>query len=268
MIEGMDDLNNSQLILLAILVSFVSSIAVTIITISLLEETPVQVTQGVNRVIERTIERVVPEEENKEKEVIRETVVVNAEDQVVDAIKKVEGSVVRAFNSEGIELGIGTVVGTDGRVVMANVLLDATYRIKLHDGTTFEAKVVRVATNGLGLLTPTVPLSSGLTSVSFAKSIPQLGQTVVAIGGSGNNVVAIGRVGTFLYPEPDPTSTTTPSISDVTGILTDITDTSIKAGSPLVNLSGELVGIKGIEASFIPVSFIPREVSTSEVAEI
>ena len=48
----MDDLKPSQLILLSVLVTFITSIATTVVSLSLLADTPLSITQVVNRVVE------------------------------------------------------------------------------------------------------------------------------------------------------------------------------------------------------------------------
>lgn len=54
------DLNKSQLILLAILLSFVTSIATGITTVTLMDQAPSSVTVPINRIIRETVEKVVP----------------------------------------------------------------------------------------------------------------------------------------------------------------------------------------------------------------
>ena len=54
------DLNKPQLILLAILLSFVTSIATGITTVTLMEQAPTSVTVPINRIIRETVEKVIP----------------------------------------------------------------------------------------------------------------------------------------------------------------------------------------------------------------
>ena len=54
------ELNKSQLILLAILLSFVTSIATGITTVTLMQQAPGSVTVPINRIVRETVEKVVP----------------------------------------------------------------------------------------------------------------------------------------------------------------------------------------------------------------
>jgi hypothetical protein len=56
----MKDLNKSQLILLAVLLSFVTSIATGITTVTLMQQAPSSVTVPINRIVRETVEKVVP----------------------------------------------------------------------------------------------------------------------------------------------------------------------------------------------------------------
>ncbi|GIW68126.1 MAG: hypothetical protein KatS3mg099_074 [Candidatus Parcubacteria bacterium] len=101
-----DKLTRSQIILLALLVSFVSSIASSIVTMTLLDQSPSEaVPQIVNRVVERTVERVVTpvpsesdEEETPQKErVVEKTVVVREEELVPSAVAEARRYMVAVF---------------------------------------------------------------------------------------------------------------------------------------------------------------------------
>ena len=53
---NIEDLTKTQLLLLTILVNFITAIATSVMTVALLDETPLAVTQTVNRIVERTVE--------------------------------------------------------------------------------------------------------------------------------------------------------------------------------------------------------------------
>lgn len=255
----MEDLTNQQIILLAILVSFVTSMASAIITTSLLDEAPVQVGQTVNRVVERTIERVVPEESNNEAEIIRETIVVTEDDQVVDAIGKNESTIVR-LTSGDVTVGIGFIVAQDGTIVTDGALVgnEMVYVAKTSKGD-IEVKTVYDPDDRIALLKPTTALVEPFTPASFVSGVPKLGQTVVALGGNTTNAISTGRVMQLVSKD---TSTTTPElVENLAFISTDILQTT--AGSMLLNLSGEVVGIRigGLTAG----DFLPSREITSAV---
>ena len=78
------DLNKPQLILLALLLSFVASIATSITTVTLMQQAPPSIVAPINRVIRQTVENI----QQVEGKTTVQTVVVKEEDLVVDAIAK------------------------------------------------------------------------------------------------------------------------------------------------------------------------------------
>jgi hypothetical protein len=85
----LQDLNKSQLILLAVLISFITSIATGITTVTLMQQAPSSFTVPVNRVIKQTVEKI----QQVEGKTTVQTVVVKEEDLVVDAIAKNKSAV-------------------------------------------------------------------------------------------------------------------------------------------------------------------------------
>ena len=72
------DLNKPQLILLAVLLSFVTSIATGITTVTLMQQAPTSFTAPVNRVIKQTVEKI----QQVEGKTTVQTVVIKEEDLV------------------------------------------------------------------------------------------------------------------------------------------------------------------------------------------
>ena len=127
----MENLTKQQLILLALLVSFVTSIATGIVTVALMNQAPVGVVQTINKVVERTIETVTgPTKETQT--VVKETVVVSTDDQIVGAVEKNKNSLIRIYRtntdpSSGsnsmVFVGLGVIISTDGMIATDNNLI-------------------------------------------------------------------------------------------------------------------------------------------------
>src|SRR3989344_3153329 len=94
----LEQLSKTQIILLTLLVSFVTSIATGIVTVSLVNQAPPGITQTVNRIVERTVERVVPDVKLTQGAAVvttEKTVVVKEDDLIAEAIGKVSSRVIR-----------------------------------------------------------------------------------------------------------------------------------------------------------------------------
>lgn len=138
---SIEDLNKTQLVLLTILISFVTSIATGIITNALLAEAPVNVTQTINRVVERTIETVAPNTTAR--------YVLSADDKkLLEAVNKaVSVSVdIRDKNSATSSATIlGIIVSDDGLVVASKKGISSagSYEAVLSSGLVVDLELVR-----------------------------------------------------------------------------------------------------------------------------
>lgn len=276
----MESLNKSQLILLVLLVSFVTSIGTGVMTTALLQQAPVEVTRIINQVVEKTIEKVVPEKvtgmlsSQGNKEVT--TVVVKEEDQIIAAIDKNVKSIVRVNERDGqgniVGLyGIGLIVSREGHVVSVRRAITAgnSYWGTLSDGTTLELNPLPLPTGvdkKMNFIV-FVPLKQNqinnpLVSASLSDSVVQLGQSVISLGGDTDNAVAVGRISFLSVKETSLASTTTKTLVSID---TDIQSRDIVLGSPLFNFSGDIVGIQmnnENSKSFSPISLLRKELST------
>ena len=288
----MEQLNKHQLILLALLVSFVTSIATGIVTVALMDQAPQSVSQTINRVVERTIQQVVSPATTTINTVntIKETVVVNEDDQVVNTISKNSGSLIRIFRTNtdityGTDamtfVGIGTVVSSDNIIATDNSLISdgGKYFTSLADGKLRELNILR-ATSGEQIALLKI-VADASTTINLSKTILsqndiKLGQSVVYIGGQTKNSVAVGIVSSLGTKDiainvSSSTATTTQTV--VSSIETTFPSNNLISGGPLLNLSGELVGIKGtfLDSArtdlFVPVSSIQAVLSAYQSSQ-
>ena len=275
----MQDLNKNQIVLLVLLISFVTSIATGIMTVTLLQEAPVEVTRNINSVVEKTIETVtkpvttlVP---SGQKEVT--TVIVKEEDSIINSIDQNIKSIVRINEIDGSSgdssfYGIGLVASKDGFIIAdkKTILANNTYRATMSDGTNFD-----LAAQGLDKQTnfvlfkaiqPQKTTTYPFIPATFSDTEPKLGQTLISLGGDTNNSVGVGRVVSLDTKDVAVGTTTTKVLSSIN---TDISLKDFVDGSPAFNLSGEVVGVElslDNSKSFTPVVVLEKELSLLEVS--
>jgi S1-C subfamily serine protease len=215
------DLNKQQLILLAVLLSFVTSIATGIVTVTLMQQAPSSVTLPINRVIQQTVEKI----QQVEGKTTVQTVVVKEEDLVVDAISKNKPSIFTISN-EGVDAGHGFAVNDKGIIVADAVLVSesGSYNVT-NGGKTFKAKRLYADPSGFSFLRLGDPV--GDSSSTASNTVPTFGD--ISKMKVGQKIIVLGNVlSSFIY-DGDPDM----KISINRG----------NAGGEVFNLDGEVLGI-------------------------
>jgi hypothetical protein len=191
------ELNKTQLILLAVLLSFVTSIATGITTVTLMQQAPKSVTVPINRVVDQTIEKI----QQVEGKTVTQTVVVKEEDLVVDAIAKNKSAVFSItkeaqnadYTTSEVSAGMGFAVSADGTIVADATLVpgSGTYYVK-NDSGKFKADFISTdkagfsflkigdPVNGTDKAVFTVPDSGDVTQMKVGQQVLQVGDTVTS----------------------------------------------------------------------------------------
>src|SRR3989344_1698286 len=259
----MEGLTKQQLILLALLVSFVTSIATGIVTVALMDQAPKEVVQTINRVVERTVEKVVPSSDNAAAVVMKETVVVKADDMVVSAVEKNKQYILRVMkvrDDSGTKKetfgGLAVPISKDGLLVTdisvlnkeldpMGVVIPESYRAIAADSKSFSVVPVGVDDANSLVFFKQQAVDGGqntsidLTPISLGNSDKlKLGQTIIVIGGDDAGVISTGIV-SALMENSDKTS----SKGNYLLIKTDVQFTDSVPGAILLDLSGDLIGM-------------------------
>ncbi len=238
------DLNKAQLILLSLLLSFVTSIATSITTVTLLQQAPTSITVPINRVVQQTVEKI----QQVEGKTITQTVVVKEEDLVVDAIAKNQNAVFLISKDVAdesgklveVSVGRGFAIDDSGFIIADdNIVGDLGLYYVKNDSGKFKADFIGSDKKGFSFLKVGAPLDD---KSKFAASLPTLGD--VSKMKTGQKIIVLGN-----------------------GISSSVFDgnkelklnvTRSLAGGMVLNLEGELLGmaIYSDSDSFAPVSEI------------
>ena len=270
----MENLTRTQTIFLVLLVSFVVSVATGIVTVTLMNQAPPPLTQSINRIIER----VIPGETPQVQQIISDT----REEMITNAVKNISPAVVSIIATKDIPVfeeyyvnpfgndsffnfqipqyrqkgtekkqvssGTGFFVSADGLIITNKHVVqdaEAEYTVIKNDGKKFSAKVLaKDSFQDIAILKVEgkdfnfIPLGdsskieTGQTAIAIGNSLGEFQNTVSVgiVSGLNRNIVASGE--------------------DLQGLIQ--TDAAINAGNsggPLLNLSGQAIGINTAMAS-------------------
>jgi len=280
-------LTKAQIVMLTLLVSFVTSIATGIVTITLLDQAPPVVTQTINRVVERTVERVVPGETQsasvitkevtkviKEDDILTESIATNAK-ALVSIYKVTEEGPVRIGN--GVALTQEGIIATDSGIIIEG----GQYSVRTAGDIEYHVKVIDNAiARPIALVEIIVPegeKAPSLQTITYADiNALKLGQTVIALGASTQLSVATGIISGFNEKEQEvplpadaPKDEKPKTVSVLQGINTGINAPQIVKGGILINIYGEVIGMSTFESRAQSAgSFTPIRVVKSQLQEV
>ena len=225
---NLEDLTKTQLLLLTVLVNFVTSIAIGVLTVSLLDQAPPTVTQTVNRIVDRTVETIAST--TPIQGIITapppRTVVIHDEDLLTAALAANAARTVSIYyrSTSTPPVAVGTFLPSAKAIVTASsVGLPSEVIIEFADGSGVPASLSRAgATLSIYGFADNARLPKVAVPDVIAKTDLKLGQTVLALTTGG---------------------------SALTGIVSKVDDsihtslTNVAVGSAAVNSSGNLIGI-------------------------
>ncbi len=238
-----EELSTTQIILLALLVSFVTSIATGIVTVSLLAQAPPAVTNTVNQVVERTIETIVPSGDTQVTQTVKETtVVVKEEDLMTDSIAQAlskTGRVHEGVSSTTPVVGLGAQLSS-GIILTASAVVDKEHLVSFGRGSEVFVVRERYPEIGIAVLAPK-SASSTVSAFRVADSGGlKLGQSGIAVVSVTSERVALGAVSAK-------TARLDVSLKDKDPLSVRLIETSVTAallpGAPLVSIFGDLIGV-------------------------
>jgi len=249
----MEHLNKHQLILVALLISFVTSLATGIVTVSLMDQAPQNIARTITQVIQQTVASVPAGATSTA------AVAIAVSDQVADATDRVMHSLVRIRDGDnGPITGLGLIVSRNATVMADKNVMDKLNipQAVFGNNTSVPVTIVRFQMGGdIAFLAPQRSVSIELKPISFGDT-PRLGATVWSLTGTTTYSLSQGIV----------THIETDTAGTPTFIRTSMSPRHLLAGAPLFDVNGRIIGIatNSVEqdsgASFYPTDLVESAV--------
>jgi len=254
-----EQLTKHQIILLTLLVSFMTSIATGIVTVSLMDQAPPGVTKVVNQIVEHTVETVAPQTQGAAAATAatQKTVVVKDDDLAAQSIASAQKAIIRITKAGGKDLiARGVIIDQKGTALTDAAALAASgadsFDAILSDGERVPISAVSNATTSpIATVSVAVSTSTGFSPASLGKASDlKLGQSVIRIGGVGADTVGTGVVASL------------PVESDGSQTKIESSVSSATPGSILITLFGAVVGLTTGESSLTGDDFYSTVISS------
>jgi len=256
----MESLTKTQIVLLVLLVSFVTSLATGIVTVTLVNQAPQPITHTINKVVEKLVPKEVPIKEK--------TVIFSNEENLVKVIKEASLAVVSVMTATVKDLtatttseetgkkpmlaGSGFFVSKEGLVLTnKHIVGDETleYVVMTSDGNTYPATVISRSPSQDVAVLKVEGNNFNFIPLGDSKNI-NVGQTAIALGsdlGEFQNTVSVGVVSGLNKLAAALNSVSGPE--DLVALIQiDAATNPGNSGGPLVDLNGRAIGINTVGA--------------------
>jgi len=279
---NMESLTKTQIVLLVLLVSFVTSLATGIVTVTLVNQAPQPVTHTISKVVEKLVPKEVPVKEK--------TVIFSNEENLVKVIKEASLAVVSVMAAEAKDLtatttptseevgkklmpaGSGFFISKDGTILTnRHIVEDAAleYVAMTSDGNTYPASVISRSPSQDVAVLKVEGNNFNFIPLGDSKNI-NVGQTAIALGsdsGEFQNTVSVGVV-SGLNKMAAALNSVSGSEDLVALIQIDAATNPGNSGGPLVDLNGRAIGINTVGAPRENIGFaLPINLAKKDIAD-